>query len=178
MRRCYSPPLPKIWLMTDERMGQSLLSSIAALPRGAGVVFRHYQTPDRKALFSAVKRLTKARRLVLILAGHERRALRLQADGSHGRSPHRATTLRTAPVHSIPERLAAERAGAALLFVSPVFSTRSHERTKTLGALGLGMLMRRAKRPVIALGGMTKRRARSLRPLKIYGWAAIDSLTV
>jgi thiamine-phosphate pyrophosphorylase len=164
--------------MTDERMGVSLLPSIAALPRGAGVVFRHYQAVDRKTLFGVVKRLAKARRLTLVLAGHERCALRWRADGSHTRSPHQARVLRTAPVHSIPERLAAERAGAALLFVSPVFRTRSHEGTKPLGPVRFGILVRGAKRPVIALGGMTKGRARSLRPLKIYGWAAIDSLTV
>jgi thiamine-phosphate pyrophosphorylase len=186
MRRCYSPPLPKvlpkswprIWLMSDERMGDALLASIAALPRGSGVVFRHYQTPDRKALFGAVKQLAEARRLVLVLAGPERRARRWKADGSHNRSPHRATILRTAPVHSIPERLAAERAGADLLFVSPVFGTRSHVGAKALGRVRFGMLVHGAKCPVIALGGLTRQRARALHTLNIYGWAAINALTV
>ncbi len=157
------PDLPRLWLMTDERMGESLLPSIAALPRGSGVIFRHHSLSktERSALFDQVERIARKRRLVLLIGGSE-----------HGR--HRGAI--TAPVHNIPERIAAERAGAQLLFVSPIFSTRSHAGDKTLGRVRFGMLCRGTKRPVIALGGMTKQRAKSLRVFGIYGWAAIDAL--
>ncbi len=182
MRCCYSPRLskiwPKIWLMTDERMGDALMPSIAALPRGSGVVFRHYQMADRKALFDAVKRLTKARRMILILAGPERMARAWQANGSHSRSLRRPNGVRTAPVHSFRERLAAERAGADLLFVSPLFATRSHAGAPALGRVRFAAMVRGAKCPVIALGGMSRQRFASVRGLGVYGWAAIDSLTV
>ena len=51
-------PLPTIWLMTDERVGD-LLGAIRRLPRGAGVVFRHYATPaeERRRLWRAVRRV-------------------------------------------------------------------------------------------------------------------------
>jgi thiamine-phosphate pyrophosphorylase len=159
------PALPRLWLMTDERMGDRLLPSIAALPRGAGVIFRHYSLSEaeRSALFDQVERIARKRRLVLLIGGSD-----------HGR--HRGAI--TAPVHSVPERIAAERAGAQLLFISPIFSTRSHAGGQTLGRVRFGMLCRGAKRPVIALGGMTKQRARTLRGFGIYGWAAIDALCV
>jgi thiamine-phosphate pyrophosphorylase len=157
--------LPHLWLMTDERMGDALLPSIAALPRGSGVVFRHYATPPktRRALFEAVLKIARARRLLLLEGGV-----------THGR--HRGAI--TAPVHSIPERIAAERSGAALLFISPVFATQSHMGAPALGRTKLGIMMSGAKRPVIVLGGMTAVRVKPLFALGVYGWAAIDALTI
>ncbi len=177
MRCRQYPTLPKIWLMTDERMGDALLPSIAALPRGSGVIFRHYHIPDRRHLFDAVRVLAKARRLMLILGGSQQLAQQWRADGAHGRSRQRAAMVMTAPVHSIRERLAAEQSGAALLFVSPLFATQSHPGARPLGRVRFGMSVQGAKVPVIALGGMTRARAQSLRRFGIYGWAAIDGLT-
>ena len=37
--------LPRLWMMTDERQGDALWSALERLPRGAGVVFRHYSLP-------------------------------------------------------------------------------------------------------------------------------------
>jgi len=83
----------------------------------------------------------------------------------------------SAPVHSLRERVAAERAGTRLLFVSPVFPTRSHPGARSLGRVRFGALMRGARARVIALGGMTQARAKSLSGFGIYGWAAIDGLS-
>lgn len=164
--------------MTDERMGQRLLPSIAALPRGSGIIFRHYSVPvgERRALFTAVRALAKRRRLVLILAGDARTARAWYADGAHGRTGKRHAKLHTAPVHSVAEAVSARRNGADLLFVSPVFATRSHRGARPLGRVRFGLIRRAVHLPVIALGGMSPARARSLTTLKIYGWAAIDSL--
>ena len=176
MRRRHSQPLPSLWLMTDEKMGDALLPSVTALPKGSGLVFRHYQTPDRRALFEQVRRIARKRRLLLVLAGAAREAKGWKADGVHSHSLHRSHQLRTAPVHSVRERIKAERAGADLLLVSPIYSSSSHKGARTLGILGFGRLIRGAKRPVIALGGMTPTRARTLKSFNIHGWAGIDAL--
>jgi thiamine-phosphate pyrophosphorylase len=173
----YTSSLPRLWLMTDERMGNALWSSLAALPKGSGVVFRHYGAAHRKDLFKLVKRVAKARRLVLVLAGPEKLARAWHAEGSHSRSLHHPVRLRTAPVHNQRELMAAERAGADLLFVSPVFATRSHSAALGLGRVRFGQLIRHAKVPVIALGGMTNERFNALKNFDIWGWAAIDALT-
>ena len=81
----------------------------------------------------------------------------------------------TYPVHSRRQAIAAIRAGADALFVSPVFATRSHPGARALGRARLGLMIRGLNRPIIALGGMDARRARSLRQLGIHGWAAIDA---
>lgn len=164
MLKRHRSPLPRLWLMTDERLGESLFPAIARLPRGSGIVFRHYSlsTRDRAALLRKVRQVARRYGHVVTIGGstHDRRKGGI-----------------TAPVHSVPERIAAERAGAALLFVSSIFATRSHPDAKPLGPARFGLLIRGAKAPVIALGGMNAKRARSLRPFGIYGWAAIDGLT-
>jgi thiamine-phosphate pyrophosphorylase len=64
-------PVPTVWLMTDERMGDALWDAVARLPRGAGVVFRHYATPlaERRALFARMAQIAQRRGLVLVRAG-------------------------------------------------------------------------------------------------------------
>jgi thiamine-phosphate pyrophosphorylase len=170
MRRRQPQSLPRIWLMTDERMGDDIWDGLHRLPKGGGIIFRHYSLgqKERAALFSRVRRIARKRRHILVLAGQ---AIG-RADGRHARV---APGLWTAPVHNTAERMSAERAGAGLLFVSPVYATRSHPGAKPLGRVRLGMLIRGAKLPVIALGGMDARKAKSLKSLNIYGWAAIDA---
>ncbi|MDP5280511.1 thiamine phosphate synthase [Sphingomonas sp. DG1-23] len=159
--------------MTDERMGESLWDALARLPRGSGVVFRHYGLVPaaRRALFAKVARVARRRGLLLVRAGAERLG---QEDGAHGQ---KARGLRTWPAHSRREAVAAARAGADAVFISPVFATRSHPGARALGRVRLGLLIRGLPVPVIALGGMDARRAASLQPLGIYGWAAIDAWT-
>lgn len=165
-------PLPRLWLMTDERMGDSLWDALERLPRGSGVVFRHYglSPAERRALFARVAKVSRRRGQVVIRAGAERLG-RCEA-GVHGRN---GRGLRTYPAHSRREAIRAIRAGADVLFVSPVFTTRSHPDARTLGRVRLGLLIRELRVPVIALGGMDARRARGLRGLGIHGWAAIDA---
>jgi thiamine-phosphate pyrophosphorylase len=167
--------LPRLWLMTDERLGESLLSAVERLPRGAGIVFRHYSlpAPERRALFNRVKGTARRRRLLLLLAGPDWQARAWGADGSHGRT--RGRGLRGAPVHNLREIRAAERAGAALLFLSPLHATRSHPGAKPLGRARFSGLARKTRLPVIALGGMDWEKARALPTLGAYGWAGIDA---
>lgn len=179
MRKHHSPSLPSLWLMTDERMGDALLPSVAVLPKGAGIIFRHYSLAPkaRRALFGKVQRIAKRRRHVLILAGANKTAVAWKADGAHGKNHHNRQSIQTWPVHSIRERIAAERAGAALILVSPAFATTSHAGQKGMGMARFGITVRNAKTRVIALGGMTARRAKILKCFGLYGWAAIDALT-
>ena len=159
-------PLPRLWLMTDERQGEDLWAALERLPKGAGIVFRHYGLAprQRRQLFEKVRKLARRRRLFLLGAAG------LRGDGIHnGRSPG----FWSASAHSLRELKAAERSGAALIFLSPAFATRSHPGARPLGPVRFGLIARNARVPIIALGGMDARRARSLP--HIYGWAGIDA---
>lgn len=163
-------PLPRRWLMTDERLGDALWDALEALPPGSGVVFRHYATPakERGALFARIAKFARRKRFTLVVARD------VPERGAYGRHGRRAGAL-TAPVHSRREAVAAVGAGAKLLFASPIYVTRSHPGARALGRVRLGLMIRGLRLPVIALGGMNERRWRALRPLGVYGWAGIDA---
>lgn len=161
-------PLPRLWLMTDERQGDGLWNALERLPKGSGVVFRHYglAPEERRKLFERVRRVAKRRRLLLLVA----RGKGPRGDGAHG--PGRGG-LRSASVHNLRELKVAERVGAVLVFLSPAFPTRSHPGARALGPVRFGLISRQARIPIIALGGVDERKARRLP--HIYGWAGIDA---
>ena len=166
-------PLPRLWLMTDERQGERLFDAVGRLPKGSGIIFRHYSLPEseRRTLFERVRQAAKEKGQLLLLGGSSLEAQAWGADGSHGRG--RGFGLRSAPAHDPSEIRAAERAGADLLFLSPVFATHSHPGAKPMGPGRFTLLARSTNLPVIALGGMNEARFRTLRGA--YGWAAIDA---
>jgi thiamine-phosphate pyrophosphorylase len=173
--------LPTQWLFTDERLGGAaaddpLWCALSALPRGAGIVVRHYSLDPaaRAALLARIARFARRRGLVVVGS-----RIPNAPDGTHrpahapGRRPV-AGRLVTASAHSRAEALAAFRAGADILFLSPVFPTRSHPGAPAMGPIRFGLAARGLPGPVIALGGMTARRFRRLRPLGAAGYAGID----
>lgn len=162
-----SQPLPRLWLMTDERQGDGLMPAVARLPEGAGIVFRHHSLAqgERRALFDRVRR---AHAGTILLAGP---LAAWGADGSHGPGPGEG--LRSAPAHDAAEIRAAEAAGASLIFLSPVFATRSHPDQPPLGPERFRQLAAATSLPVIALGGMNAERAKALGGA--WGWAGIDA---
>jgi len=170
----YHARLPTLWLMTDPRMGDGLWRALERLPRGSGVIFRHYGVPGRRALFDRVRRVARARGLVVVLAGSPTQARGWRADGVHGAEPGRAR-LRTIGAHDATEMVRAARIGADLVLLSPVFGTRSHPGGRALGRVRFGLLARQARVPVIALGGVTEGDMRSLGALGAVGWAGIDA---
>lgn len=165
--------LPRIWLVTDERQGDGLLPTIARLPDDAGILFRHYSLAavDRRALFDAV-RVAGGERL-LLLAGSARLAEAWGADGWHGWGDGEG--MRSASVHDLAEIRRAEEQGADLLFLAPVYPTRSHPGAPALGVERFAALAATTKLPVIALGGLTPDNAEELRSRGAYGWAAVDA---
>lgn len=172
-------PLPKVWLMTDPRLGD-LDPIIRALPKGSGIVFRHYElaTNARRRLFRRVQKWAKAQRHIVLLADRPVTALQWGADGAHHRSFYRSRGIRSVAVHNAREAMLAKRAKADLIFVSPVFATRSHPNARAIGVLGMARIAGDQRRRAIALGGMTAKRMSTLSHSGIYGWAGIDAFRI
>lgn len=184
MARCYSEPVPirqpsfpAIWLVSDARNDAALEMALKRLPRGSGLIFRHYHLSpeERRARFEALRRVARAHGHRLVLAASAAQARAWRADGAYGSAQVLAkgpAILRLVTAHSLREIGRAERADAVLL--SPVFATRSHPGAHGLGTLRFRLMAAQARVPVIALGGMTPRRAKAH---GIECWAAIDGLS-
>ncbi|MBO9725608.1 MAG: thiamine phosphate synthase [Novosphingobium sp.] len=185
MGRCYSgfvpnrhPPLPQIWLISDARNDPALERALARLPRGSGLIYRHYHLAptEHRARFAALARVARRFGHRVILSGTPRLARAWKADGAYGAAEKLTqgpATLRLITVHSLRELARAHRARADAVLLSPVYPTRSHPGAATLGPVRFHLLAARSAVPVIALGGMTRHRARHLPSRK---WAAIEGL--
>lgn len=173
--RTRHPKIPPMWLMTDERMGDGLWAALNRVPRGGGVIFRHYglELHARRALFDQVYRITRRRRLTLLVAGSDQ--LGRGSDGTHGRSARQRHGIKSWPAHNAREIIAGRRAGADMILVSPIFATRSHPGAAHLGIVRAAALAKLAPGRAIALGGVGPREARRLAQAGFQGWAAIDA---
>lgn len=173
------PQWPRYWLMTDERIGARLWDAIEALPSGrGGIVLRHYHLAreDRLALGRDVAQAAAQRDLLLAVAGDARLAERLGAALLHQPAAPEPMPFSRA-VHDEQQAEAARVEGAALVFVSPVFATRSHPQAAPLGMERAARLARLAARPAIALGGMNQVQFDALDaafPGAFHGFAGID----
>ena len=141
---------PAIWLFTDARMGDALYAAIARLPKGkAGVVYRWGHE-------ARIRALCRRRRLVFV--------------------DERTPGGLIARAHNRRELVAARREGARLVFLSPVFATRTHPGARVLGRVRFGLLARRAGVTLGALGGVNARRFQALRQTGATAWGGIDAL--
>ena len=173
---------PRIWLFTDQRNDERLERTILQLPRGSGIVFRHYHLDEtsRRKRFESVRKLARRRGHILFLAGSPTLSMRWRADGVYGRTSSRSQTRRlplSVPVHNAREIHQANRAGAALVFLSPIFATRSHPGQRPLNPLQARHLAALSRGAVIFLGGMGRRLYRSRKNHLVHGWAAIDAFS-
>lgn len=171
--------LPRVWLVTDARNDARLEQALCRLPRGSGLIFRHYHLTGaaRRARFDALARLAKARGHLVVVSGTAVDARRWGADGRYASPsklhPRRSGLLAIATAHDMREIATANRLDADAILLSPVFPTRSHPGAPALGPVRFRLLARHARMPVIALGGMIRHRALTL---GWKNWAAIDGI--
>lgn len=175
--------LPPLLFLTDEKRTPDPLAVARLLPRGAGIVLRHYGAPGRARLAKDLARICRKRRLILLVAGDADLAAQIGADGVH--LPERqiawARKLRrgkprlviTVSVHGKAALSRAAKSGASAALLGPVFATRSHPGQHALGVKRFGALARQTKLPVYALGGITPARAKKLARAQACGLAAI-----
>ncbi len=162
--------MPRVVLLSDARNDAALAAALRHLPPGSALVFRHYHL-DRAARAARLRhlaRLAAVRAIAVVPAGAGYGPARGLTRRGRGRG---ALCLATA--HNLRDLARAKRARADAVLLSPVFATRSHPGATTLGALRFNLLARHAALPVIALGGMTRRRMARVRA---HGFAAIDGL--
>lgn len=169
--------------VTDTHRMPDPAAFAARLPRGAAIVFRHYDAPDRASLGHRLAAVCRWRGVTLLVAGDWRLAARLNADGLHlpeGMARHgvlspallwrrRTGALLSVAAHNRSALTVAARLKVDAALLSPVFPTASHPGAATLGPWRASLWARKATVPVLALGGMSRHRMRRLSG--VAGWA-------
>jgi thiamine-phosphate pyrophosphorylase len=156
--------LPSAIFMTDTQRTPDPVSIVSRLPKGFGVIFRHYDAPNRHELAEELARLCRQRHITFLVAGDWALAKRVRADGVHlpdhavrnarglrNKNPH---FLVTSAAHSQRSLWRAVHAGVDTVLVSPVFPTPSHPKTKPIGLMRFTNICKVSPIPVYALGGI------------------------
>jgi thiamine-phosphate pyrophosphorylase len=145
------------------------------------VIFRYYDLPaeQRQRLFYAVRTICRRRGHRLLLASQPKKARHWDIDGLHNYKSGKRTYLRSASVHNLKELKNATQQKADLIFVSPIYPTRTHHDARHLGPFGLKHISGhpQCSAAIIALGGMTRTLAAMFKNHKIDGWAGIDAFS-
>jgi thiamine-phosphate pyrophosphorylase len=159
---------------------------LARLPPGAGVVYRAFGAADAAETGRRLLRLARRKRLTLLVGADASLAAAIGADGVHlpERLAWRARTLRrarpgwlvTSAAHSRSAIVKGRRSGADAAVVSPVFPSASPSASRPIGALRFAQLVRDARLPVYALGGVNAATARALTRSGAAGLAAVEAL--
>ena len=165
--------VPRLWVMSD-RARLDLATIIPHLPTNCGLVLRDYDVPARTAYAQHLHHLARQHNMRLCIGGDGRLAYHLRcgwhqpawmlrrAAGNRVWGP-RGGRVRTASVHNVREIKQAAQNGCDVVFIAPIFATKSHPHTSpgaTLGvvrATALAQLARRHQLLPIALGGLTHR---------------------
>jgi thiamine-phosphate pyrophosphorylase len=171
---------------TDPARTSDPLAVIARLPRGAGVVYRAFGAADAVATGRRLVRAAHVRGLTILAGADPRLAAAIGADGVHlpERLAWKAAALRharggwivTAAAHSRSAIVRARSAGASAVFVSQVFPSASPSAGRPLGALRFAALVRGARLPVYALGGINALTGQRLARSGAAGLAAVEAL--
>ena len=122
-----------------------------------------------------VARLCRERDLALAVGCDVDLAFAVGAQLIHNPTSNPGNLPFSRSAHSRDEAAAACLAGASLVFLSPIFTTRSHPgRTPIPGTIAR-QIAGACRVPVIALGGMNQTRFAEIEPDGFYGWAGIDA---
>jgi len=178
--------LPALALMTDDVRLTEPLAAARALPRGSMVVVRTRDSARLETFSGAALRTARTARLAVVISGDPELAARLGADGFHlpetrmGESAYwRArfpSLLVTTSAHSIRALLRAQVMPVDLVFLSPVFATRSHPERASLTPVRANLLAKQMRKPLYALGGIEAHNATLLHGFA--GIAAISALAI
>ncbi len=178
-RQLRAQGLPPALFLTDPARTPDAIEIARRLPRGWGLVLRHFGQADWIRAGQALRQLARRRGLIFLIANDAQLATVLRADGVHWpyRQRHELRRWRRRfRMHTISAHSTAEWRGAARLCPSAiVLSTAFRSQSPTAGQPLRPMVLRRLclrGGPTYALGGVNADTVRRL-PSGL-GFAMVD----
>jgi thiamine-phosphate pyrophosphorylase len=175
-------PLPRAFFVTDPVRTPNPPAVIKRLPRGFGVIWRHFGESNRLTVGRQLARACQRRGLIFLVSADPALAARIGADGVHwpekrltGVRSRAPDSIETTAAHSRLALARAARLGVDAAIVSTVFPSRSTTAGAAMGPLRFRQLARMSPLPVYALGGVNARNAaRAMH--HAAGWAAVETV--
>ena len=163
----FPPHLPPLLFLTDPERTPNPNRVASSLPRGSGVIYRHFGAADREQIAAELRATCSARGLVLLIAADPDLAVKVAADGVHwpearlteSRTCTHAFQVQTASAHGRSAILAAAQAGMDAAIVSTVFPSRSPSARRAIGPARFRSMAQAAEIPVYGLGGLNAQNA-------------------
>ncbi|MEM9179043.1 MAG: thiamine phosphate synthase [Pseudomonadota bacterium] len=174
--------LPPIFFLTDPERVPDPIHAIRNLPRGSGVIYRHFGAENRLTVGADLQRVCSEMDHKFLVSADPQLALTINADGVHWpevklpstRQWHGRFRLQTASAHSGRAIRRAAQAGMDAVLFSAIFPSASPSAGSPLGAARLRFHKAQAKIPIYALGGLNARNAGRISG--VSGGAGIEGL--
>ena len=183
VQRHFPAHLPPLLFLTDPQRTPDPISIAKRLPRGTGIIYRHFGAPDRYQVANALAKTCADQKLILLVAADPDLARAVGAQGVHWPEARllEATkwrgrfTIQTASAHSRQALARTARLGMDAALVSTVFTSNSPSAGVPIGPLKFRTRTRHTRVPVYALGGVRSDLAAQIADTS--GIAAIEGLS-
>ena len=156
------------------------------LPKKTHVIYRNYkETPDLEKILK-IKKACNNKGLKFFLSNNIKLAMRLKLDGAYIPSFNKELNFNSynlnkkfkllGSAHNLKEIRIKEMQKIEYIFLSPLFP--SIKNKNYLGIYKFFNLMKKTKKKVVCLGGITKSNIKTLKNLNLYGMASISYFKV
>ena len=193
LKKFSSPPV----FFTDRKKVSDFEKVIKILPKNSAIIILEYDLDkkNREIFAQKIAKLAQAQGLKIIVGKDFDLAKKINADGIHfsdfDKLPIAFLKKKSFPknfifsfsCHSTKSFLLSKKIKPNLSFLTPIFSTTSHQNSSCLGLKALAKITFQKQKPnyfsqrIYALGGVDLQNIKALRKLKISGIGAIDLFT-
>lgn len=174
--------LPPILALTDPERTPDVLTFAKSLPKGAGLIYRHFGASDREQTAIALSKIAGRGRLSLLIGNDPKLALAVKAAGVHWSEANISRARRwqnrfeimTCAVHSRAAIKKGAQAGISAGLLSAIFPSKSPSAAKPIGLMAFKQMAISNVLPLYALGGVNSENMGKV--ASFGGIAAIDGL--
>lgn len=172
--------LPAFFFVTDPKRTPDPISIARKLPKGSGILFRHFGLENRFEVGLKLSKISKARELKLFVSYDTKLAEYTKADGMHWpkskvflkkRSQFK-NYMHSSSAHTHRQIRTALQNDFDACFVSSVFESQSSSAPTAMGVTKFRLMCQNSAIPIYGLGGITSNNAAKI--TKHAGIAAVS----
>ena len=157
-------------------------NKILNLKKNSGVIFRNYKKKIDLKTVKKFHKLCKKNKLRFYLSNNIKLALQANLNGVYIPSFNKSLNLNNfknnrknftilGSAHNILELKLKEKQGVDFIFLSPLFLTKNYQ--DNLGVIKFNLISQKAKKPIIALGGVRKNNLNKINLVNAVGLSGI-----